>query len=301
MASAFVVVLSSVLGVVALASGYRTLTAIQVFRLLSSIDAERPPQGVDGDPIAIEGDLVVDEPIELGDPPVDTIDSPVGAYVWRARFPDNTNQGLTAEDGGWQTQHYHTFASGIEWGQLGVETGDRTIAINPEHLRSASESEPLAALTVGGITKRSQLSVDLWDSWSLFLRKHTVHLPLSRFEGTVERHNDGVALDRYLLEAKPLVHGETISVYGEGHVDEGEYTVRGSEDVPLLLSDQGFDGHRSWLGKQVATKGTIAASVLLAAVGVWFQVYLPLLAVVAATVVYILWHFVGDMKLFLRN
>lgn len=283
---------------VSLCYGYRTMTAGLVSWSLSSIDTDGPPQIVDGDPVAIEGELTVEEAVETGDAAVDGVDSPVGAYVWRARFPDNTNGRITVENWGWEKQHWHTFASGIELGRFGIVADDRTVRVEPGWLRDTYDSEPLDNLTAGGIDQDDRFSVDLWDSWYLFLRDYTYHLSLGRFEGVVQRHNDSINLARYLLESRPLVDGVTVSVRGEGHIEQGKPVIRGTDENPLVISDQGFDDHQRWLKKQAITKGAIATFMLLVAVGLWFGIYVPLYVLIVTIFIYILYNFIQDMENF---
>lgn len=252
--------------------GYRMMTAVLVFRSLPSIDADGSPQIVGGEPVAIEGELIVEEAVETGDLAVDGVDSPVGAYVWRARYSDKSGPNGKFENLGWEKPAWNTFASGIEWGRFGIDAGDKTILVEPGWLREQYDSKLLGDLVAGGINKNDRLSVYLWESWYLFLRDHTSHLPLERFEGIVQRHNDRVHLDRYLFESRLLVEGMTVNIRGEGHIEQGESVIRGSDEIPLVISDQGFDAHRRRLTKQAIRKGAIATFVLFVPIGVWFGI-----------------------------
>mgnify|MGYP000362661741 CR=1 FL=1 len=291
-------VASAVLLAIAAAKGYRTLTALLVRRALPSTDTESPPV-VDGEQTALTGELVVEKPVATGEAAVETPDRPVGAYLWRARFPDNTNGDLTISEWGWERQHWHTFASGLETGRVAVATDGRTVRLDPSWLREATDADPLEGLEIGGITKRDRLSVYLWDSWYTYLRDRTTHRSLRRFAGTVRRHNADVDLDRYLLEARPLLEGTTVSVSGELQVDQGEPVLRGTDESPLLLTDQGFDGHRRWLRRQILLRGGLAAGLLAVAVSLWFEFYVPLAVLIVCWIGYVGYHFVQDVSDFL--
>lgn len=299
-----VVLAIAILTAVALARGYRVLTALLVLRALPSGDvdagADTPPPVVDGEPAAVTGELVVEEPVEAADAVVPDADRSIGASLWRARFPDNTNSDLTIEERGWERQHWHTFAAGIEWGRFGVAVEDRTVRIDPTWLREATETKPLAELEIGGIMKQDRFSVYLWDSWYTYLRNRTEHRSVRRFADHVRRHNDGVDLDRYLLEARPLLEGTTVSVSGELRVEQGEPVLRGTDEVPLLLTDQGFDGHRRWLRRQALRRGAFVVGLLVVAVGLWFGRYAPLGVLFVCWLGYIGYHFVQDARIFLE-
>ena len=295
-----VLLVIAVLLAVALGHGYRVLTAVLVLRSLPAADTDTRRPATGGEPVALTGALVVETPVETADAVIEDAASPIGAYLWRARFPDNTNSDLTLEDWGWERQHWHTFASGIEWGHFGVATDDRTVRIDPTWLREATGAETLSGIEVGGITKHDRFSVSLWDAWYTFVRNRTEHRSIQRFVPHVQRHNDGVDLDRYLLEARPLLEGTTISVTGELHVEQGEFVLRGTDETPLLLSDRGFDEHRRWLRRQLLWKGAFVAGLVVVAAGLWVECYVPLAVLLVVWLVYLGYHFVQDAGIFLE-
>jgi len=158
-----------------------------------------------------------------------------------------------------------------------------------------TEAKPLAELTVGGVMNTDRFSVSLWESWYTYLRNRTEHRSLRHFAGHVQRHNDGVDLDRYLLEARPLLAGSTVSVGGELRLEQGERVLHGTDETPLVLSDSGFDGHRRWLRRRVFRKGAVAVGLLLVAASVWFAFYVPLVVLVGGSIVYWAYSFVQDL------
>ncbi|SFS92205.1 hypothetical protein [Halostagnicola kamekurae] len=294
-----VLLIIAVLVTIVLAHGYRTLTALLVLRSLPS-DTDMPSSIVDGETVALTGELTVEEPVETASAAVEDADRPVGAYLWQSRFSDNTNSDLTIEDWGWERQHWHTFASGIEWGRFGVDAGSQTVRIDPSWLRTALDAERLAELEIGGVNKHDRLSVYLWDSWYTYLRDRIEHRSFQRFAGYVQRHNDEIDLDRYLLEARPLLEGDEVSISGEIHVEQGEPVLRGTDDVPLLLSDNGFDEHRRWLKRRALQKGAFITGLLVVAVSLWFEFYIPLGILVVGWLLYWAYHFVQDAGIFLE-
>jgi hypothetical protein len=299
-----VLLVIAVLLTVALAHGYRTLTALQTLRRLPTGGDETPHSRAEGESIALTGELVVEDPAPMGAATVDETDGPVGAYLWRARFPDNTNSNLTIEEWGWERQRWHTFASGLEWGRFGVATNGQIVRIEPTWLRTTAGAPRLDQVEVGGTMKSDRLSVSLWDSWYTYLRNRTEHRSLRRFAGSVQRHNDSIDLDRYLLEARPLIEGTSVSVSGEFRVEQGEPVVRGTEDVPLLLSDRGFDEHRRWLHRRLLQKGGVVAVLLFVSVSLWFEWYVPFIALLAGLLIYLGYRFTQDAHIivaFLRR
>jgi hypothetical protein len=294
MPPAIVLLVIAVLLAVALASGYRALTAVVVRRALPTGGGEPLHSPAEGESVALSGELFVEESAPMGAATVDGADRAVGAYLWRARFPDNTNSSLTIEEWGWERQRWHTFASGLEWGRFGVATDGRTVRIDPEWLRSTTGGTPLGQVEVGGAMTSDRFSISTWDSWYTCLRNRTEHRSLRRFAGHVGRHDDGIDLDRYLLEARPLVDGTSVSVSGELHVERGEEVLRGTDETPLLLADGGFDEHRRWLRRQALRKGGVVAGGLLLAGSLWFEWYVPFAALLVGLLVYIGYRFTQD-------
>ncbi len=295
-----VLILIAVFVIIVLAHGYRMLTALFVLRSLPSGDTDTPSSIIDGESVALTGELTVEEPVETAAAAVKDADRPVGAYLWQGRFSDNSNSDLTIEDWGWERQHWHTFASGIEWGRFGVDAGSQTVRIDPSWLRTALDAERLKQLEIGGINKHDRLSVYLWDSWYTYVRNRIEHRSFRRFAGYVQRQNDEIDLNRYLLEARPLLEDDEVSVCGEIQVDQGEPVLRGTDDVPLLLSDKGFDGHRRWLKRRVLRKAAFITGLLVVAASLWFGVYIPLGVLIVGWLLYGAYNFVQDAGTFLE-
>ena len=293
-----VLIAIAILGAIALVYGYRALTALLVFRSLPSDDTDGPSEIVDGATVALTGEIEVEQPVESGDAAVENADEAVGAYLWRARLPDNTNSDLTIDEWGWERQHWHTFASGIEWGHFGVTADGQTVRIDPSWLRETTDSEPLSEVTLGGITNTERFSTYLWDRWYTYLRDRIEHRSFREFIGYVQRHNNDIDPDRYLLEARPLLEGTPVSVSGEVHVEQGEPILRGTSDTPLLLSDAGFERHRRWLRQRILRTGIVAVGLLAVAGSLWFEFYVPLAVLVAGYLVYVGYNFVQDLSIF---
>ncbi|MFW5956380.1 MAG: hypothetical protein ACOCQY_03145 [Halorhabdus sp.] len=296
----FILVVIAGLVAIALVYGYRALTALLVVRSTPIEDPSPSRLDVEGERVALTGELIVEDPVETGQAAVPDADRPVGAYVWRARLPDNTNGDLTIEDWGWERQHWHTFASGIEYGRVSVAADGRTVPIDLSWFETAIEADALSDLELGGITNTERLSTYLWDSRYHYLRNRTEHRSFRWFAAYVQRHNDGVDLDRYLLEARPLIDGHTVSVSGELRIEAGQPILCGTDETPLLISDQGFDGHRRWLRQQALRNGGVFAGLSVAAIGLWYGIYVPLAALVVGLIVYTGYHFVQDMGIFVE-
>jgi hypothetical protein len=120
----------------------------------------------------------------------------------------------------------------------------------------------------------------------------------------VRRHNDSIDLDRHLLEARPLVDRATVSVRGELHIEQGERVLRGTDEVPLLLTDGSFGDYRRWLLRQALRTGVIVAASICLTVSLWFEWYVPFAVLLVGLLIYIGYRFTQDVHIivdFLRR
>lgn len=276
--------------------GYRAFTALMVCRSLPSKYTTITRREFDGERMSLTGELVVDEPVETGEAAVANADRPVGAYVWRARLPNDTNSDLNLGEADRNHQEWHTFASGIEYGRIGVADDGRMIPIDLSWFEEVSEADVLGKLEVGGITTTGRRTRHLWNSWYHCVRNRTEYCSFRRFAAYVQRHNDGIDLDRYRLEARPVLEGTTVSVSGELRMEDGEPVLSGTDETPLLVSDQGFDGHRRWLRRAILRNAGMFSGMVVAALGLVVGVYLPLAVLLVGLLASVGYHFVQDAE-----
>ncbi|MFC7029268.1 hypothetical protein ACFQH8_21035 [Halomicroarcula sp. GCM10025710] len=95
-----------------------------------------------------------------------------------------------------------------------------------------------------------------------------------------------------------------MSVSGELHVEQGKKVLRGTDEVPLLLTDGSFDEHRRWLRRQALRKGGIVAGILFFSVCLWFESYVPFAVLLVGLVIYLGYRFTKDAHIiidFLRR
>ncbi|WP_124953142.1 hypothetical protein [Halocatena pleomorpha] len=102
--------------------------------------------------------------------------------------------------------------------------------------------------------------------------------------------DDRVDPDWYLFEARLLQDGIPLSVYGELRRSENELVVGGSDDQPLFITDQGFESHRQWLKRRILKKGLLMLAVCVITVGIFLEVYWPLLIASVANVLRVFYH-----------
>jgi len=229
--------------------GYRATNAARLYWSLSGIDLSGPTKLVDGEPTAIEGDVAVDDPAHAGERATDDADAPIAMYVWRTRFQKAGNNKIDFRNREIKPS-MSTFASGVESGTFEVADGERAARVDPGWLVDAHESTTLSELEVGGIDSSDRLSVYPWDSHYVHLSDDATERPLGRMRGVVDTHNSDVDLDEYHFESKTVPEGETLAVRGEVQIEQGEPVVRGTDETPLFVSDEGFDGLRNALRRR---------------------------------------------------
>lgn len=247
--------------------GYRTLRTVRLSRILSGTESDTTVALSTGESTAIEGEVIVDEPAMEADRATNGTESPVGMYLWRARFPRSGSNYYDFDEGEWK-QRMATFASGIECGTVTVSDGRQRVRVDLEWLIETHESPALDTVAVDGVIKNDTFSTYLWDSPYLHLSGETYETSLDRLRGVIS-YNTDVDLTTHSFESRAVPEGTVLTVHGELHIDQGEPVIRGTDETPLLVSDRGFDAHRSTLRIQ-SIKNGVFSLLLLAIVLVLF-------------------------------
>ena len=244
--------------------GYRSITAAQLYRSLSGIDTHSTGI-VDGQEAAIEGPVVVEDAAPGGDSVVDGVDDPVGAYAWRAWYPDGGND-YTIGDSGIEKKQ-NTFASGIESGSFFVADGGREIRVDPDWIAQTHDSPEISELTPSGTQTSTPRSDRTWRSPYLHLEEsRTEAVPFEAVEDVVGPYEGEDAPEGYYLDSAALPEGQHLSVRGEVTVEQGDPVIRGTEETPLAISDQGFADLGSDLRRE-ALKYAVFSTVWLGIAG----------------------------------
>lgn len=261
------VVLSIFFLTVSLWFGYRAMTAATLYQSLSEVESDSSTAIVDGEIGTIKGKVIVDEAATAGERIVDGTESPIAMYVWRARFP-NTGRTLIDFKNRELKRSKSTFASGIEAGTFKITNDSREVRIDSSWLAEAHGGTKLSELTVGGIDRNRTFHTYLWDSLYVHLTRDSTEVPLNRLRGVVTKHNSSVDLDEYYIESKAVSEGETLAVRGEIRIVQGSPVIRGTDEIPLVVSDRGFDRLCNKLRTRAVKYGFVSVSLL--ALGVFF-------------------------------
>lgn len=98
----------------------------------------------------------------------------------------------------------------------------------------------LAKLTVTGFQANHVLTVSPWASPYIHLTSPTTTRTFDQLSDIIDT-DEATELDRHQIESKPLRAGTTIALYGTIRLEEGEPVIYGTDETPLVLSEQGFD------------------------------------------------------------
>lgn len=241
-------------GVVLLAGclwfGSRAFTARMLYRSVSTADDERPSTLVGGETVAIEGTVKVREPPPLGNSlPIDE-GRPIGAYVWRLTERESHQYGD-------ESSNLITYASGVESGTFAVDDGRGEVRIDTDWVAEAHDSIDVTAVSPEWrvSTPLSKLS---WTSQYIQLDEHRTVIPIADMDGVFDADAVGESLDDRYFEARAVLDGERLAVCGKVTFEQGTPVLRGSDETPLTLSDQGFDTFGSRLRRQSLKNGLIS-------------------------------------------
>ncbi|MFA1611794.1 hypothetical protein [Halobellus rubicundus] len=235
--------------------GYRAITAGMLYQSMAASEDGIPSTLVDGETVAIEGTVNVRDSPPLSDLFEIDAEGPIGAYVWRLKESESYNYNLDADESGADTNMI-TYASGIESGTFAVDDGRREIRIDTDWLAETHDSDDITTASPDW-TVTTRLSKRSWRSQYIHLEDHWIVNPVAEVDGFDADAADESLDDEY-VEAKAILDGETLAVCGEVTVEQGTPVLQGSDETPLVLSDQGFDAFGGRLRRQSLKYGLAA-------------------------------------------
>ena len=86
---------------------------------------------------------------------------------------------------------------------------------------------------------------------------------MDRLTDVVDLYRDDVAADEFNVESRAITAGQRLFVHGEVRVKNGEHTIVGTDETPLLVSETGREG----LTRQLWWRALKYVLALLAATG----------------------------------
>jgi len=254
--------IGGVLAVVWLFVAVRLWESVRVLAWLRRRSTSTVSGSTDGDAVAVEGRVFVEDSPVAAERLFDDGDGRIGAYVWRLMFTEGGSYVYDDERGTFR-QARQTFASGIESGTFGVAADGRRLHLDTGWLDRTHDGAELSDVEVGDPTANVSLPAVI--SRHVFDAPH-VHLEGTRGGCSADRlatvlnfYRDDVDADEFHVEARAVPAGTKLFVRGELRVEGGRATVVGTDETPLLLSDQGRDEmqrqllwtalkHLLWLG-----------------------------------------------------
>ena len=233
--------------------GYRAITAGILYRSVLASADESPSTLAGGETIATEGTVHVrDSPPLSNTFPIDEAKS-IGAYVWRLKESESYNYNLDAGEPGAE-MNLITYASGIESGTFSVDDGRREIRIDTDWLAETHDSDDITTVSPDW-TVSPFLPKRSWKSQFIHLEDYWIGNSVADVEDIFGADATAESRDGEDFEARAILDGEMLVVCGEVTVDQGTPVLRGSDETPLVLSDQGFDGFSSRLRRQLLKYG----------------------------------------------
>jgi hypothetical protein len=198
-----------------------------------------------GDTVAVDGQVFVDDPAPLADRVFDPTEGPVGAYIWRAWFSDSGRYTYDF-DRGELRQGRNPFAAGVETGAFGVTTSGRDLSVALSWLDRSYDGEDLDGLEVGNPASNTSLPAFLtryvYDSLYVSLDRLVADCDVDRLLDTVDLYRSDVQTDEFGIGARGIPAGQRLFVHGELRVENGTPTIVGTDETPLLISDEGRGG-----------------------------------------------------------
>jgi len=229
--------------------GYRATTVGTLYRSVSASEKDVSSSLAGGETVAIEGTVSVESPPPLSSDLSTDGDRSIGAYVWRLKEHEDYQYELGEDD----QSHMITYDSGVESGTFVVDDGQHAFRVDTDWLAEAHDSSDISTVSSEWWLS-TLLSKRSWISPYVNLDEHRTVSPLAELADNFDVDEDGESQDKY-IETKVILDGEQLAVRGEVGVEQGDLVLRGSDETPLAISDQGFDAFSSSLRRQFLKYG----------------------------------------------
>jgi hypothetical protein len=243
----------TLVGVVLLASslhlGHKAIIAGRLYRSVSTSEGGSASTLVDGEKVAIEGTVNVRDPAPLSNLLSFDDKGSVGAYVWGLKDSESHTK-----------NNRITHAAGIESGTFTVDDGRREIRIDTDWLAETHDSADITTVSLGW-TVTTGLSGRSWKSQYIQLEDNSIVNPTPMMEYISDADAPEEIPDDETFEARVILDGEMLAVSGEVSMEQGTPVLQGSDNEPLVLSEQGFDEFNRGLPSQMLKYGLIAVGI----------------------------------------
>lgn len=206
--------------------GYRAIYLRRAYQSITGHNAGAQSSIVNGNEATVRGNVVVDEQVDAGnasDALLPSTSQPA-LLVWRIR----------------RSNPWKTVGAGIETGEFRIRDGTDDIRVDTSWLTERHGGNQLSAVTKTDLKKRGPRTKLPWQS--PFLDMNTRPAKCMLDETTVlepDVHADiGDEQERYQISIKSVYEGDTLTVHGHVVVDQGTPIIRGTNDVPMMISDR---------------------------------------------------------------
>lgn len=245
--------------------GYRAVITGQTYRSVTAADGGTPTNFVDGNEVTIEGEVVVEESANEGVDGETAIETAsVAILSWEILLGQK-------ETGGWSRVE-----SGLEVGAFAIDTGRETIPIDSTWLREHRGGKELWTLSADDLSEHSlrQSLESKVGSTTPFVYLEGYRDAFTFDEKTVlspDVHAElGSYQRRYKFEANAVPDGESITVHGTVAIEQGRPVIRGTDEVPMTISDGNPESLGRRLRAQLLETSVYAVGSIAAAGGFLF-------------------------------
>lgn len=263
-------VLGGILVVFSARNGYHLVKNGLLYRTLSGNEPGSVGAAVDGDRIAVEGRVSVDETAPASELAVPDSSQPVGMYVWRVAKSDTGSNRIDFRNMEIKGDK-DTVGAGIETGTLEVSSGGTAVRIDPTWIREAHDAPNLTDFTVVPGMDYRNFHLFLWRSPYVHLAGEETEVPLDRLEAVIEKYDAETSLADMWLQSRPAEAGDTLTVYGEVRSTDETLVIRGTDETPLFITNDGLDGlNRNLLRMMVGSTAKTGFFLALAVIIVFY-------------------------------
>ncbi|AHG01034.1 hypothetical protein HALLA_13590 [Halostagnicola larsenii XH-48] len=229
---------------------------------ISTVDTGGAPDPVGGREETVAGELRVEKSVNENRRGETVIESaPIGLLLWRIRSRSDPSDGWT------------TVETGLEAGEFSIDTGNETIRVDADWLVDQHGDTSLWSLSAADLkgygVRESLLAKTGSLSEAVYLQNDRDTVSLTNTDILSAEVGDEIERtgQQYQLETWSLPDGASCTVHGELIVDRGDIRIRGSDDVPMTIGDDGPESLERTLRGELFTSGVYAAGSLLASLG----------------------------------
>lgn len=255
--------------------GYRGLNIGRAYQAVRKHNSSDSSVG-DGNRTTLEGKVVVDEPVTAGgsDSLVESAPRPA-VVIWRIRRGTRSKfDEAVGSPGDWTT-----VKSGVDAGTFKIDTGVKEVRVDPTWITEYYNDATLQSVSASDMHGSGFRSKAAWKIPFVCNGLHRESFNIVDRDVFSSDVYDQLGSDqqKYRLELKVIPEGAPLAVHGRIDLERGEPVIRGSDDVPMILSGRGPDALKSALRDRMLKVGGYAVVLLIFAAATLYAAVQPIL------------------------